>query len=161
MRTTQFLSRQKYPAPVLEAYLSAGRMDQRRDGLSIHINFHEIRVGLGGRGCRDAKKKHRSQGICIRGIAGWSPVPWIQLYQFCEPPRVERPPNPSQDRLGAAGRPEGLAFKCRERQILGRPGQWCWIGRSAPYCGVAFLDFKASLEAALFALRKSQNLLRM
>ena len=59
--------------------------------------------------------------------------------------------------MGAAGRPEGLAFSGSERQILGRPGQWCWIGRSAPYCGVAFLDFEASLEAALVALRKKSK----
>ena len=69
-------------------------------------------------------------------------MPWNQQYQFCESPRVEHPPDPSRDRLGAAGRPGGLAFSGSERQILGRPGQWCWIGRSAPHCGVVLLVFR-------------------
>ena len=95
--------------------------------------------GKGGIRCHIC---HRSQGGRIRGIAEWPPVPWIQQYQFCESPRVEHPPDPSRDRLGAAGRPGGLAFSGSERQILGRPGQWCWIGRSAPHCGVVLLVFR-------------------
>ena len=105
--------------------------------------------GKGGIRCHIC---HRSQGSRIRGIAEWPPVPWIQQYQFCESPRVEHPPDPSRDRLGAAGRPGGLAFSGSERQILGRPGQWCWIGRSAPHCGVVLLVFEASVQAALAAL---------
>ena len=83
------------------------------------------------------------KAVGLADLSGWSPVPWDQHIRLAS----RRGLSITRACLKTGrGRPAGRGVWCSfgsECQILGRPGQWMWIGRSAPHSGI-LLDNKAS-----------------